>query len=265
MLNDTQLYLSFWPDDPTVAARISGCLADISALDWKKTIYSSTWQRLSFLLLPATPTLQHDFTIQLGSSIPTYPISFGHKSWCNLRWPADLQRAHCKDCSILQVCTTQHQKDQALSDRSMLHNFWSRALAFLDVDYCNALLAGLPSKHNQPSTNDSECSSTTGLQRAQKSPWLLLSLSPCTGYQLQLRIQFKTLMLDIEQPTGSAPTLLPLTITNLHSPPEVWDLLRERRSVVPSQRGSNHSPEHFSFTFLAGGMIFPSQSGCWIL
>ncbi len=46
--DDTQLYLSFQPDDPTVAARISGCLADISA--WMKEItYSSTWQRLSFL------------------------------------------------------------------------------------------------------------------------------------------------------------------------------------------------------------------------
>ncbi len=32
--HDTQLYLSFQPDDPTVAARISGCLADISA--WMK-------------------------------------------------------------------------------------------------------------------------------------------------------------------------------------------------------------------------------------
>ncbi len=29
--DDTQLYLSFRPDDPTVAAWISGCLADISA------------------------------------------------------------------------------------------------------------------------------------------------------------------------------------------------------------------------------------------
>ncbi len=47
-----------------------------------------------------------------------YPINFGQKSWCNLWWPADLQRAHCKDCSILQVCTTQHRKDQALSDRA---------------------------------------------------------------------------------------------------------------------------------------------------
>ncbi len=32
--DDTQLYLSFLPDDPTVAARISGCLVDISA--WMK-------------------------------------------------------------------------------------------------------------------------------------------------------------------------------------------------------------------------------------
>ncbi len=32
--DDTQLYLSFRPDDPTVAARISGCLVDISA--WMK-------------------------------------------------------------------------------------------------------------------------------------------------------------------------------------------------------------------------------------
>ncbi len=38
--DDTQLYLSFQPDDPTVAARISGCLAITN---------SSTWQRLSFL------------------------------------------------------------------------------------------------------------------------------------------------------------------------------------------------------------------------
>ncbi len=43
--DDTQLYLSFRPDDPTVVARISGS----SRLGWKNTIYSSTWQRLSFL------------------------------------------------------------------------------------------------------------------------------------------------------------------------------------------------------------------------
>ncbi len=98
--DDTRLYLSFWPDDPTVAARISGCLAK----DWASCLPCNSNSTAWF----------HDSV----RFINNYPISFGQKSWCNLRWPADLQRAHCKDCSILQVCTTQHQKDQALSDRA---------------------------------------------------------------------------------------------------------------------------------------------------
>ncbi len=68
--DDTQLYLSFRPDDPTVAARISGCLADISA--WMKEHHLQlNLAKTELLVLPATPTLQHDFTIQLGSSTIT--------------------------------------------------------------------------------------------------------------------------------------------------------------------------------------------------
>ncbi len=60
--DDTQLYLSFWPDDPTVAARISGCLADISA--WMKEHHLQlNLAKTELLVFPATPTLQHDFTI----------------------------------------------------------------------------------------------------------------------------------------------------------------------------------------------------------
>ncbi len=109
--DDTQLYLSFRPDDPTVAARISGCLADIST--WmKEHLLQLNLAKTELLVFPATPTLQHDFTIQLGSSTITPSISVIKGR------PADFQRAHCKDCSILQVCTTQHQKDQALSNRA---------------------------------------------------------------------------------------------------------------------------------------------------
>ncbi len=60
--DDTQLYLSFRPDDPTVAARISGCLADISA--WMKEHYLQlNLAKTELLVFPATPTLLHDFTI----------------------------------------------------------------------------------------------------------------------------------------------------------------------------------------------------------
>ncbi len=68
--DDTQLYLSFQPDDPTVAARISGCLADIST--WIKDHHLQlNLAKTELLVSPATPALQHDFTIQLGSSTTT--------------------------------------------------------------------------------------------------------------------------------------------------------------------------------------------------
>ncbi len=71
--DDTQLYLSFQPEDPTVAARISGCLADISA--WMKEHHLQlNLAKTELLVVPATPTLQHDFSIQLGTSIITPSI-----------------------------------------------------------------------------------------------------------------------------------------------------------------------------------------------
>ncbi len=57
--DDTQLYLSFQPDDPTVADILAWMKEHHLQLNLAKT---------ELLVFPATPTLQHDFTIQLGSS-----------------------------------------------------------------------------------------------------------------------------------------------------------------------------------------------------
>ncbi len=58
------------PDDPTVAVRISGCLADISA--WMKEHHLQiNLAKTELLVFSATPTLQHDFTIQINSSTTT--------------------------------------------------------------------------------------------------------------------------------------------------------------------------------------------------
>ncbi len=66
----TQLYLSFGPDDPMLSTWISGCLMDISA--WMKEHHLQlNLAKTELLVFPATPTLQHDFTIQLGSSTIT--------------------------------------------------------------------------------------------------------------------------------------------------------------------------------------------------
>ncbi len=114
-------------------------------------------------------------------------------------------------------------------------------------------------KHNQTSTNDSECSGTTGLQGAQKSP-CYTSLSPCTGYQLQLASSSRHWCLHIEQPQAQHPP----TSTHYYestSLPEVWDLLVSDASWYHHREAQNHSPEHSRSPFLAGGMIFPPPSG----
>ncbi len=93
-----------------------------------------------------------------------------------------------------------------------------------------------------------------------KEPMLLLSLSPCTGYQLQLASSSRHWCLHIEQPQAQHPP----TSTHYYeftSPPEVWDLLVSDASWYHHREAQNHSPEHSLSPFLAGGMIFPSPSG----
>ncbi len=96
-IDDTQLYHSFQPDNPIVAAWISGCLTNISA--WMKEHHQQfNLAKTELLVFPATPTLQHDFAILLGSSKNI------------LWWPADLQGPYCKD--------NLDQEDQALPNRA---------------------------------------------------------------------------------------------------------------------------------------------------
>ncbi len=68
--------------------------------------------------------------------------------------------------------------------------------------------------HNQTFSDDSECSSTTGLQWTQKGPMLHLSLSPCTGSRLQLASSSRNWCLQNSHRLSTR--LLPLTYDNLH-------------------------------------------------
>ncbi len=68
-----------------------------------------------------------------------------------------------------------------------------------------------------------------------KEHMLHLSLSPCTGYQLQLVSSSRHWCLHIKQPQGQHPS------RSLRS-------ASERRLVVPSQRGSKSLSRKFSFT-----------------
>ncbi len=93
-----------------------------------------------------------------------------------------------------------------------------------------------------------------------KEPMLHLSLSPCTGYQLQLASSSRHWCLHIEQSQAQHPP----TSTHYYkstSPSEVWDLLVSDASWYHHREAQNHSPEHSLSPFLAGGMIFPPPSG----
>ncbi len=181
--NDTQLSLSFRPDYPTVAACISGCLADISA--WIKEHHLQlNLAKTELLVFPATPTLQHDFTIQIDSSTIT-PSS----SVRNLGVSFDDQLTF-KD----------HIAKTDLSCKFALHNIRKirpfltqhatqllvQALVISRLDYCNALLAGLPSCTITPLQIIHNAAARLVFSEPNKGPMSHLSLSPCTGSRLQL-------------------------------------------------------------------------------
>ncbi len=240
---DTQLYLSFRPDDPTVAARISGCLADISA--WMKEHHLQlNLAKTELLVFPETPTLQHDFTIQLGSSTIT-------------------PSASVRNLSVIfddQLTFKEHIAKTARSCRFALHNIRKirpfltehaaqllvQALVISRLDYCNALLAGLPSNTIKPLQMIQNAAARLVFnepKRAHVTP-LFVSLH---WLPVAARIQFKTLMLAYRTITGSAPTYFH-SLLQTYIPSRSLRSASERRLVVPSQRGSKSLSRTFSFT-----------------
>ncbi len=90
----------------------------------------------------------------------------------------------------LAGCITQHQKDQALSNRACCATSCPGPCNFLaGLLQCSSGWTSI--KHNQTSTNDdSECSGTTGLQWTKKSPcytslYLLSLATGCSSHQVQ--------------------------------------------------------------------------------
>ncbi len=68
--DDTQLYLSFRPDDPNGSCTDLRLPGGHLGMDERNHLQLNL-AKTELLVFPATPTLQHDFTIQLGSSTIT--------------------------------------------------------------------------------------------------------------------------------------------------------------------------------------------------
>ncbi len=130
--------------------------------------------------------------------------------------------------------------------QSMLHNFLSRPLSFLDWTTAMLFLAGLPSNTIKPLQMIQNAAARLVFnepKRAHVTP-LFVSLH---WLPVAARIQFKTLMLAYRTTTGSAPTYFH-SLLRIYIPSRSLRSASERRLVVPSQRGSKSLSRTFSFT-----------------
>ncbi len=202
--DDTQLYLSFHPDDPTIATRISACLTDISC--WMKDHHLQlNLAKTELLVVSANPSLHHNFTFQLGSSTIT-----SSKTARNLGVVID-DKLNFSD----HIAKTARSGRFALYNIRKIRPFLSehatqllvQALVLSRLDYCNALLAGLPANSIKP------------LQLIQNAAARLIFNEPKRMHVTPLfinlhwlpiaaRIKFKALMFAYKTTSGSAPLYL---------------------------------------------------------
>ncbi len=145
--DDTQLYLSSHPDEPTIADRISACLTDISC--WMKEHHLQlNLAKTELLVVPSNPSFHHNFTIQLGTSTIT-----PSKTARNLGVMIDDQLTFSD-----HIAKTARSCRFASFNIKKIRPFLSehasqllvQALVLSRLDYCNALLAGLPASSIKP-------------------------------------------------------------------------------------------------------------------
>ncbi len=131
-VDDTQLYLSFHP-------------ADISC--WMKDHHLQlNLAKTELLVVSANPSFHHNFTFQLGSSTPS-------KTARNLGVVID-DKLNFSD----HITKTARSSRFALYNIKKIRPFLSehatqllvQALVLSRLDYCNALLAGLPASSIKP-------------------------------------------------------------------------------------------------------------------
>ncbi len=253
--DDTQLYLSFHPDDPTIATHISACLTDISC--WMKDHHLQlNLAKTELLVVSANPSLHHNFTFQLGSSTIT-----PSKTARNLGVVID-DKLNFSD----HIAKTARSCRFALYNIRKIRLFLSehatqllvQALVLSRLDYCNALLAGLPAnsiKLLQLIQNAAARLIFNEPKRTHVTP-LFISLH---WLPIAAHIKFKALMFAYRTTTGSAPLYLN-SLLQTYVPSRSLRSTSERRIIVPSKSSTKSLSPTFSLTVPPGGMTCPTQS-----
>ncbi len=198
--DDTQLYLSFHHDDLTIAARISACLADISC--WMTDHHLQlNLAKTELLVISANPSFHHNFTFQLGSSNIT-----PSKKARNLGVVID-DKFNFTD----HITKTVRSCRFALYNIKKIRPFLSehatqllvQALVLSRLDYCNALLAGLPASSIKPLHLIQNAAARLNFNEPKRTQFINLHWLPIAA-----RIKFKALMFAYRTTSGSAPLYL---------------------------------------------------------
>ncbi len=159
-----------------------------------------------------------------------------------------------------QLTFKEHIAKTARSCRFALHNIRKirpfltehaaqllvQALVVSRLDYCNALLAGLPSNTIKPLQMIQNAAARLVFNEPKRTHVTPLFIS-LHWLPVAARIKFKTLMLAYRTTTGSAPSYFH-SLLRIYIPSRSLRSASERRLVVPSQRGSKSLSRTFSFT-----------------
>ncbi len=185
--------------------------------------------KTELLFLPATPTLQHDFTIQLGSSTISPSASVR-----NLGVIFDDQLTFKEHIAkTARSCRLHHIRKIRPFLTEHAAQLLVQALVISRLDYCNALLAGLPSNTIKPLQMIQNAAARLVFnepKRAHVTP-LFISLH---WLPVAARIQFKTLMLAYRTTTGWAPAYFH-SLLRIYIPSKSKSLSRTFSFTVPGR------------------------------
>ncbi len=104
--DDTHLYFSFQPDDPTVTARIAACLSDISS--WMMDHHLQLNLAKTELLVVSGQPITSPQLLYTAGFINHNSFQDSQEPWSCDRWSVKLHRPYCYNGPVLQICLIQH-------------------------------------------------------------------------------------------------------------------------------------------------------------
>ncbi len=211
---------------------------------WWTITFRLNLAKTELLVVSANPSLHHNFSIQLGLSTIT-----PSRTARNLGVVIDDQLSFTD-----HIATTARSCRFALYNIRKIRPFLSeqvaqllvQALVLSRLDYCNALLAGLPTCTIKPLQLIQNVAARVVFNEPEKAHVTPLFIR-LHWLPIAARIKFKVLMFAYKTTTGAAPIYLNLLVQT-YVPSRSLRSASERRLVVPSQRGTKSLSRTFSWT-----------------